>query len=262
MRELTRAPSAESVDRGEAIAFHLGEPISPDALKGAKALVHCAYDFEARGWPEIEKRNVQGAAQLFEAAKAAGVEQIVCISTMSAFTGCKSLYGRAKLEIEVLASRGGALILRPGLIWGAGAGGMYGSLERQIAGGKILPLIGGDQILYLIYQEDLCRVIHRYCAKEFTAPAAPVTAAHDQPWTFRAILEEIARGAGKRVRFLPIPWRAVWLVLKTAETCGLRLNFRSDSLVSLMNQNAHPDFSQGSKIGFAPRPFRASEARS
>jgi hypothetical protein len=37
--------------------------------------------------------------------------------------------------------------------------------------------------------------------------------------------------------------------------CGLKLNFRSDSLVSLMYQNPQPDFSANSEAGLNCRPF-------
>jgi nucleoside-diphosphate-sugar epimerase len=257
VRELTRTPSAESVERGETAVFQLGEAVSSDRLAGANALVHCAYDFQERKWPAIEARNVSGSARLFEAARTAGIGRLVCISTMSAFPGCRSLYGRAKLEIEAIAAGMGALVLRPGLIWGRNAGGMFGSLEKQVAGGaRVLPLIGGGrQRLYLVQQADLCALLQRFACGEFSAPAGPVTAAHEAPWTLREILEEIARVHGRRLSFVPVPWWPVWAGLKSAELLGLRLNFRSDSLVSLMHQNPHPDFSVGAGLGFHPRPF-------
>jgi hypothetical protein len=73
---------------------------------------------------------------------------------------------------------------------------------------------------------------------------------------FRQLLLEIARGLGKKTRFIPLPWRLVWAGLKSAETCGLRLNFRSDSLVSLMHQNPQPDFSPNAAAGLICRPFQ------
>jgi hypothetical protein len=42
--------------------------------------------------------------------------------------------------------------------------------------------------------------------------------------------------------------------LKSAELCELRLNFRSDSLVSLMYQNPSPDFSANAGVGLRCRP--------
>jgi hypothetical protein len=50
----------------------------------------------------------------------------------------------------------------------------------------------------------------------------------------------------------------VWAGLKSAEACGLKLNFRSDSLVSLTHQNPAPDFSANARAGLVCRPFRAT----
>ncbi len=78
---------------------------------------------------------------------------------------------------------------------------------------------------------------------------------------FRQLLLEIARGLGKKIRFIPLPWRLAWAGLKSAETCGLRLNFRSDSLVSLMHQNPNPDFSPNAQAALVCRPFEIEKLR-
>src|ERR1017187_6260695 len=85
------------------VAFRLGQEVDPNRLKGAHALVHCAYDFGPRRWDDIAAINVAGSQKLFHAARQAGVKSVVFISTLSAFAGCRSLYGKAKVEIEGFA---------------------------------------------------------------------------------------------------------------------------------------------------------------
>jgi nucleoside-diphosphate-sugar epimerase len=256
VRGLVRKPEPGLAEVGDEAPFLLGEDIPPPTLTGARALIHCAYDFSARSWEEIERVNVHGTAKLFTAAQAAGASRLVLISTMSAFPGCQSLYGRAKLAMEKIAADAGALILRPGLVYGDRAGGMYGSLDAQVKKSRFVPLIGGGrQVLYLVHEEDLAAAALRFCEGHGAAPREPITAAHPQPWTFREILDDIAKRAGVQRGYLPVPWQPVWLALKSAETLGLRLGFRSDSLVSLMNQDPRPDFSRGEAIGFQPRPY-------
>jgi nucleoside-diphosphate-sugar epimerase len=260
VRKAVRHPTPDAVANGEQVAFHLGEPVPLEVCAGASALVHCAYDFEARTRDEICAKNVQGTSQLLAAAQTAGIAQIVVISTMSAFDGCISLYGRAKLAIENIALQAGALVVRPGLIYGENAGGMFGRLLAQVRQGRMLPLFGGGaQRLYLIHERDLAGFIQRYCAGEIAQPARPLTASHPQPWTFREILAAIARGLGIKPIFYPLPWRLVWAALCCAEAAGARLKFRSDSLVSLMNQNPRPDFSQNAQFGLECRPFKIEE---
>ncbi len=94
--ELTRQPKPGA----RAEKFQLGAEISPAVFAGVTALVHCAYDFLPLRWDGLRAVNVTGTEKLFRAARAAGVGKIICISSISAYDGCRSLYGQAKLEIE------------------------------------------------------------------------------------------------------------------------------------------------------------------
>ncbi|MFO1489296.1 MAG: NAD-dependent epimerase/dehydratase family protein [Verrucomicrobiota bacterium] len=250
--ELVRNPQPG----GQARPFVLGESLAPDLFQDATALVHCAYDFAPLTWEQIHERNVRGSETLLRAARQAKLKSVVYISSISAFEGCRSLYGRAKLETEAVALSLGATVIRPGLIYGDAPEGMFGKLVRQVEGAKLLPLFGGGrQVQYLVHEADLCGFIERCAAGNVPATKTPVTVANETPWTFRQILEAIAQARGRQLRFLPVPWRLVWLAIKTAETCGGRLSFRSDSLVSLMYQNPRPSFAEQQQLQVACRPF-------
>jgi nucleoside-diphosphate-sugar epimerase len=255
--ELIRKPTPEEVRDGRAVQFRLGDEISAGLLPRADVLVHCAHDFTLYDWKKIHAINVLGAEKLFEAARAAGVSRPIFISSMSAFEGCKSLYCRAKLEIESRVRSWNVFLVRPGLIYGDHPGGIFGNLVKQTGRSIAIPLIGGGrQVLCLTHQDDLCEVILQHAIGETPAGPEPVTAAHEQGWTFRAILEGLARAQGRRPRFVPVPWRLAWLLIKGGEVCHLPLPFRSDSLVSLMNQNPHPSFELTRRLGLKFRPFQ------
>jgi nucleoside-diphosphate-sugar epimerase len=250
--ELTRQPKTGT--RG--VKFQLGAEISAAAFAGVEVLVHCAYDFTPLKFSEIRAVNVAGTEKLFQAARAAGVKKIICISTISAFAGCKSLYGKAKLEIEKTALDYGALVIRPGLVYGDDSGGMFGRLTAQVRKSALIPLMGdGSQIQFLVHQLDLCAFIEKVAAGKIAIAPCVLTAANAEPWPFKKLLLGIARRQGKEIKFIRLPWRLIWLVIKCAEVCGLRLNFRSDSLVSLMHQNPAPDFSANPEVGLVCRPF-------
>jgi nucleoside-diphosphate-sugar epimerase len=254
--ELTRRPKLDT----RAVIFQLGAEISPASLAGARALVHCAYDFNPLRWEEICAVNVDGTRKLFQAARAADISKIVHISSISAFDSCRSLYGKAKLETEKIALDHGALVIRPGLVYGNKAGGMFGKLVEQVRQSSVIPMIGdGSQIQFLVHNEDLAAFIERYANDEIKIASCILTAAHEQPWAFRQLLLEIARRLNRNIRFVPLPWRVLWAGLKTTEACGVRLNFRSDSLVSLMYQNPKPDFSPNAAAGLTVRPFQIEE---
>jgi nucleoside-diphosphate-sugar epimerase len=253
--ELVRRPQPGANAR----QFQLGTEFPGASLVGVDALVHCAYDFKPMRWQDIQSINVIGTNNLLKAARGAGVGKLICISSISAYPGCRSLYGQAKLEIEQIAALHGALAIRPGLVYGPGPGGMFGKLTQQVQKSSVIPMIGdGSQIQYLVQHEDLCAFIERYASGKTPQVPPLLTAAHPQPWPFKKLLLEIARGLNRQVKFVPLPWRLVWLGLKSAETCGIRLNFRSDSLVSLMYQNPAPDFSANAAAGLVCRPFQRS----
>ncbi len=252
--ELTRQPKPTS----RAIKFQLGEEISPSVFENAGALVHCAYDFKPLHWREIFAVNVEGSRKILGAARAAKIPKNIFISSISAFDGCRSLYGKAKMEIEKIALDNGALVIRPGLVYGSGPGGMFGKLAAQIRNSSVVPLIGdGSQIQFLVHNEDLCTFIEKFADAKIEITSQILTVANETPWPFKQLLLEIARAQNKKPRFIPLPWRLVWAGLKSAEICGLKLNFRSDSLVSLMNQNPAPDFSANVKIGLICRSFQS-----
>jgi len=252
--EFIRNPDAESVRAGRAIPFRLGDELAAQSLAGANTLVHCAHDFSLRDWNTIHAVNVRGAEKLFATARQAGVEKQAFISSMSAFEGCRSLYGRAKLEVEKMLSDSGGLLLRPGLIYGDHPEGIFGKLVKQAKNSSVLPLFGdGSQLLYLSHQTDLARVIYDYANEQIPAVSGPISAAHEKGWAFRSILEGLAQG--QKLRFINVPWRPVWLFIKCAELAHLPFDFRSDSLVSLMHQNPNPSFELTRRLGLQFRPF-------
>ena len=255
--ELTRAPKPEH----RAVRFQLGTDISPSALGGGRSLVHCAYDFGPLKWHDIRLVNVDGTEKLFRAAREAGVRDIVYISSISAFEGCRSLYGAAKLEAEAVAKSFGAIIIRPGLIWGQPPGAMFASLVKQVEKARVLPLFGGGaQIQYLVHDQDLVDFIIECACGKISPQLGPITIAHQRPWQFRHILQEIAKADGRRLSFVPVPWRLAWAILKCVESSGLRMAFRSDSLVSLMNQNPSPSFAAQDTLKINCRPFHLTGA--
>jgi nucleoside-diphosphate-sugar epimerase len=251
VRELTRQPRPGS----DAIPFQLGGELAPADLAGARALVHCAYDFTQFSWDDIQRVNVAGSEKLLRAAREAKVKTLVYVSSISAFAGCRAMYGRAKLATEKIAQSLGARVVRPGLIWGDPPGATFGRLADKVEHSRMLPLFGGGQIQFLVHEQDLATFIADSAGGKFPASTIPVTVANEQPWTFRGILAEIARSKNKKISFVPLPWQLVWLGLKAAEACGLRPGFRSDAVVSLMNQNPNPSFAEQRELKVVCRPF-------
>jgi nucleoside-diphosphate-sugar epimerase len=255
------AELGRNVAPGKGVRFRLGDEIASDSLRGCSALVHCAYDFGALGWPRIHDVNVRGSELLLRAARNAGVERLVYISSISAFEGCPSLYGKAKLETERIAHSLGAWVIRPGLVYGSGSGGMFARLVEAVRLTPLIPVPGwGQQFQYLVHEADLAQAVLSCIAGGGAAAAVPVTVAHGQRWTLRSILLDIARALDRRIVLVPVPWRMMWAGLKTLETLGLPLGVKSDSLVSLLRQNPSPVLNAGELLGVRCRPFDPAAA--
>lgn len=240
-----------------AVPFRLGQDVDPVLLKGVRALVHCAYDFGPLRWDDITAVNVVGSQKLLEAARKAGVETIVLISSLSAFAGCRSLYGKAKVEIERHALAAGAFAIRPGLVHGNQSGGMFGRLAKQVRGSRLIPILwGGNQVQYLLHEEDLGNLLQGVLAGRVPPGTGPISAAHAQGRELKDILARIASGLGKRVTFVPVPWQLLWLALKSLELAHMPAGFRSDSLISIVYQDPHPSFELLNSLGFQCRSFQ------
>jgi nucleoside-diphosphate-sugar epimerase len=216
------------------VHFELGGDVTPEALAGARALVHVAYDFSAVRWRDIARVNIEGSRRLFAAARDANIDRIVLMSTVAAFPGARSLYGRAKLEIERAALEVNATVVRPGLVWGHQGAAMFGALQRTVRRLRVVPLlVPGERQFRLVHEDDLAALVASILNWWPVGSGKLYVAAADEPTAFIELLRSLASQTSERPRFVRLPWRAVWLVMRMLEACGASLPFRSDSLVSL-----------------------------
>lgn len=226
--------------------------------RGVRTLLHAAWDLRATNPREIERTCAAGSAALFSAAERAGIERVVFISSISAFEACRSVYGKSKLAVERMIAGRNHVVLRPGLVFGKQAGGVFGGIRKQLRNSRILPLIGnGQSPQYLLHESTLAEAVVRAVSGEFdSTSAAPITLAHPSPMPFRDLVRDVANAENRKVKLLPIPWQLLWAGVRAGEWAGLRLPFRSDSIVSFIYHDPHPDFSRMRALGIEPVPYR------
>ena len=229
--------------------YALATPLDPGTLEGVDTVIHAAYDLSARG-KDIRAVNAAGSLPLIDGVAAAG-GRVVMISSMAAFEGARSQYGQAKLELERAVLERGGVVLRPGLVFGLGASGLFGALVDSLSRRPVAPLIGGGwQRLFLTHEVELCELIAAIAAGQVKADR-PLFAAHEVPSTLRAIAGEIARAHGRRLTAIPVPSALAYLGLRSAELAGLRLPFRADSLRSLLHPMPLDQVSALARCGIA-----------
>ncbi len=260
VRALCRPSSRQKQSGFTQARFELGSRITPRALAGADALVHLAYDFDVNRCADIERINVEGSRHLFAAAREIGIDRIVYVSTTAAFPGARSLYGRAKLACEQAALDAGAAIVRPGLVWGAEGAAMFGALRRAVERLPLVPLpVPRDLVLHLTHEDDLAALVECLLDHWPTGSGKLYVAASEDGLTFGGLLHSLALDMGRQPRFVRLPWRIVWLGLRTLENMGATPPFRSDSLLSLVVCDDKPltrATDRTDRYGVTFRPYR------
>jgi nucleoside-diphosphate-sugar epimerase len=214
--------------------YALAEPLDDGVLDGLETVVHAAYDLSQRA-DAIRTVNCEGSLPLLDGLAARG-GRAVLISSLSAFVGARSRYGQAKLALERAVLERGGLVLRPGLVFGRSAGGLFGAMVAALSRRPLAPLVGGGwQRQFVSHDEQLAELVKAIVGGGFD-PGGPVFAAHELPTTLRAIAAQIAAARGGRLGVLALPQPLVYAGIRSAELAGVPLPFRSDSLLSL----AHP----------------------
>lgn len=208
---------------------------------GADAFIHCAWDLQVATWADIERVNVNGSIAWFEAAARAGVNKLVFVSSVSAYTGCRSMYGRSKLLVEAAVTRLGGVNVRPGIVHGDPTAGVYGRLWQSTSA-SFIPLIdGGHQHMLTVHREDLALALNRILDDYPNWKGRTIVIGHPELITLRGMLERMLKARGRNARFVTVPSQAVLLALRSFERAGARLSFRSDSLVTLMGEEPRVD---------------------
>ena len=254
VRALSRTPLS-----GAGLTWHAydmaGTP--PEAaLAGAAAVIHCAYETRALDPQAAYRTNVEGSARLFQASRSAGVGKIVFISSLSAYHGAVSAYGRSKLAVEGLLDADRDLVVRPGLILAPGGRGLYGRISTAIRRSRVVPLFyGGRQQVQTIAIDDLVEGVLRSLRPDITGI---VSIAEARPVLLRELYEETARAAGVRPLFVPFPGGAALLLLRAAEAAGLRLPVTSENLLGLRQLRAFDIQADLDRLGLDPSPMRES----
>jgi nucleoside-diphosphate-sugar epimerase len=230
----------------------LGDPVAPGILAGVDVLVHAAYDFSLLSWADICRVNVVGSEYLFDAATRAGVGRSIFISSLSAFEGCRSLYGRGKLAVEDSVRVRGGVSIRPGMVYPGTTGSLaerVGSVSHRF---PVIPVIGhGNYPVYTCHVDDLCELV-AYLARTEELPDEVLVAANPSPTTLRQLVRTASGGRSRMI--VSVPWRWVAAGLWIAEHIGLGPGFRSDSVVSHVHPNPAMDFAT-SKTPVRFRPF-------
>lgn len=206
--------------------------IDQDAFDGNPfAVIHCAFTTNEPGAENTYDTNVNGSQALLDLTRSLPYVPFVFISSLSAQESAQSAYGKQKFQVEQLLDSEKDLVIRPGLI--VGAGGLFERMRRSVVNTPLVPLFyGGKQKIQVVRVEELCRAIETALGGGFRGN---YSLAASPPWKIRDFYKEIARLDGKRCRFIPLPGALSLQGLRLLEALGLKLPINSENLLGLKN---------------------------
>ncbi len=233
VRALVRRPESYAAPRPaiKAFACDLPDRIDSEGLRGAGAVVHCAYVTRHRSLEEARRVNEEGTRRLLDACRAAGVPKFVFISSQSAHAGAASYYGRSKHALERTVTAGRDLVIRPGLVMGRGSAGLFERMCATVRTSKVIPLFGGGhQPLQTVHVDDLGSALESALRRNLTGS---FTVAHPEPIEMGAFLREIAARLGRSPIFVPFPIGPALVALKLIEGLHVPFPVSSENLLGM-----------------------------
>ena len=156
------------------------------------------------------ERAVAHCIELFEAAVAAGVPQIVHISVLRADEGDRYPYFRAKSRVEAVLRDTGIphAVIRPAVVFG-GESALLDQLARVLRHTPVFPLPGGGAYrVRPVHVDDVARL----CVDARVAlDGHPVDAVGSERPSFAELVGSVKEAVGSRARLVRAPARAVLL---------------------------------------------------
>jgi nucleoside-diphosphate-sugar epimerase len=234
----------------------------PD-LTGADAVVHFAAAVgDPRTGAAVEEAfrrvNVEGTARLMDAA--AG-RPVVYVSSASVYApgawrapvgedapigGQRTAYGRTKAAGERVATRAGAVALRPRAVYGPGDPHLVPRLLRAVRGRLVL-LPGPDTRLSLTAVENLADA----CLAALSWPAGAYNIADAEPYQRDATVRAVLAAFGRPARPVKIPIG----IANAAAALAMRLHPAPTLTRYAVDQLAHGlvlDTGRATALGYTP----------
>jgi len=209
------------------------------AARGATRIVHLAGMTSLRGlsYDAAFRTNAVGMMNVLDAARLVKAERLIVLGTQSENTGA---YARTKREADelVLASDVPHVVLRPSLVYGPSAGGVFGAVAAIVRKLSVVPLIGGGRYpMAPVYVDDVTQAIREALARpglerEYYLSGPEVI-------TFRRFVSAIAAAQHRTLHSVSIPYPVAALGIGLAEMLHVPLPVTSDTLRGLVHPRLH-----------------------
>lgn len=217
-----RPPASSPVAGASVVRGDLADPASlAAAVAGCDAVVHLGAATSAGGMDPASARrvNVDGAAALITACRAAGCTRIVVMSTQHVHLPNPGLYGETKREADHVFADSGLDVrtLRPSLVYGPGERGVFVKLAGLVRSLPIVPIIGpGDWHLRPLYLPDLLALVTA-CVERDDLAGGTWDAGGPDRVTYTEFVGAICRALGKPFRKVHLPLNVSFAIASVLE---------------------------------------------
>jgi nucleoside-diphosphate-sugar epimerase len=239
-----------------------------DALGGAELVVHtAALVHEGREMDEFVRVNVRGTVNVLDAAEAAGAERVVHVSSVVVYgyhapgeqdeSAQLRSYGLPYIDTTAasdrVARRRGAVVIRPGDVYGPGGPQwIVRPAELALAGRQVLPAGGG--MMLPIYVDDLVEAL--LAGLERGVPGEAYTVWGGEPISFEEHFGRIASiVGGDPPRRLPRPAlaAAAAAIEGLARLRGRRPEFSPAAITYVERRGTVSNRRAREELGWSPR---------
>lgn len=168
-------------------------------------LIHLAHDRNSTQEKNIH--DVKVICKSFEGKK-------IFLSSMSAHSKTRSLYGRCKFEAEKIFAAHGGVSLRAGVVYGGISSGIYAKLESILRKSYFIPMpYRGTTCLFTSHINDLTdEIIESFTSSD----QKTIFAASRKAVSLEKILVQISIHAGLNNKFIGFPKQPFDIMTRTA----------------------------------------------
>ncbi|MEX0921558.1 MAG: complex I NDUFA9 subunit family protein [Rhodovibrionaceae bacterium] len=177
------------------------------AVEGVDAVINLVGILYESGRQSFDAVHHQGAKRIAEAARAAGVAQLVHISAIGASTKAASDYARSKGAGEQAVKKAfkEAAILRPSIVFGP-EDDFFNRFAAMARISPALPLIGGGETKFQpVYVTDVANAVSA-CLAQPAAKGATFELGGPKVYSFKELMRLLLQAIARRRLLLPLPF--------------------------------------------------------
>jgi uncharacterized protein YbjT (DUF2867 family) len=231
------------------IEWALGDVADPQALSASMPGIDALVNIASLGFGHADS--------IVQAAKEAGIQRAIFVSSTAIFTQLNAQSKKVRLAAEAAIQASGLqyTILRPTMIYGSPRDRNMWRLIRFMRYSPIIPVFGdGNYLQQPIYVGDVAQAI-RSCLCSDQTVGKSYNIAGKVPLTYNQVIDTAAAQINKRVWKVHIPSSPVVSLLRFFERLHIPFPIKAEQVLRL-NENKDFSYAEAQRdFGFSPLSF-------